>query len=45
MEPEKSADLRWFDLDTLPTPVVPHELRVLESVRAGSTPPIVVHGF
>jgi 8-oxo-dGTP pyrophosphatase MutT (NUDIX family) len=45
MEPEKSADLRWFDLDHLPTPVVPHELRVLRSVRAGSTPPIVVHGF
>ncbi|MDX6302754.1 MAG: 8-oxo-dGTP diphosphatase [Nocardioidaceae bacterium] len=45
LEPEKAADLRWFDLDTLPTPVVPHERRVLESVRAGSTAPIVVHGF
>jgi 8-oxo-dGTP diphosphatase len=45
MEPEKAADLRWFDLETLPTPVVPHERRVLDSVRAGSTPPIVVHGF
>jgi 8-oxo-dGTP pyrophosphatase MutT (NUDIX family) len=45
MEPDKTADLRWFNLDTLPTPVVPHELRVLESVRAGRTPPIVVHGF
>ena len=45
MEPGKTADLRWFNLDRLPTPVVPHELRVLESVRAGSTPPIVVHGF
>jgi 8-oxo-dGTP diphosphatase len=45
LEPEKAADLRWFDLDTLPTPVVPHERRVLESVRAGSSPPIVVHGF
>jgi 8-oxo-dGTP pyrophosphatase MutT (NUDIX family) len=45
LEPEKAADLRWFDLDTLPTPVVPHEGRVLESVRAGSTAPIVVHGF
>ncbi len=45
MEPEKSADLRWFALDALPSPVVPHELRVLESVRAGSSPPIVTHGF
>lgn len=45
MEPEKAADLRWFDLEHLPTPVVPHERRVLDSVRAGSAPPIVVHGF
>jgi 8-oxo-dGTP pyrophosphatase MutT (NUDIX family) len=45
MEPQKAGDLRWFDLDALPTPVVPHELQVLESVRAGSSPPIVVHGF
>jgi 8-oxo-dGTP diphosphatase len=45
LEPAKCADLRWFNLDTLPTPVVPHELRVLSSIRAGSTPAIVVHGF
>lgn len=45
MEPEKSADLRWFPLDALPDPVVPHELEVLRSVRAGSSPAIVVHGF
>jgi 8-oxo-dGTP diphosphatase len=45
MEPDKTADLRWFDLDALPTPVVPHERRVLDSVRAGSCPPILVHGF
>ncbi len=44
-EPEKAADLQWFPLDALPTPVVPHEERVLDSIRAGSTPPIVVHGF
>jgi 8-oxo-dGTP pyrophosphatase MutT (NUDIX family) len=44
-EPEKAADLRWFPLSSLPTPVVPHEERVLDSIRAGSTPPIVVHGF
>ena len=45
VEPQKCADLRWFNLDTLPTPVVPHELRVLRSIRSGSTPPIVTHGF
>jgi 8-oxo-dGTP pyrophosphatase MutT (NUDIX family) len=45
VEPDKCADLRWFNLDALPSPVVPHELRVLRSVRSGSTPPIVTHGF
>lgn len=44
-EPERSADLRWFALDALPDPVVPHELRVLEGLRAGSTPAIATHGF
>jgi len=45
LEPAKCADLRWCNLSDLPSPVVPHELRVLDSVRAGTTPPIVVHGF
>ena len=45
LEPHKCADLRWFPLDALPDPVVPHERVVLESLRAGVTPPIVVHGF
>lgn len=45
MEPQKCADLRWFDLDALPDPVVPHELRVLGSLRSGSTPAILVEGF
>jgi 8-oxo-dGTP pyrophosphatase MutT (NUDIX family) len=45
MEPQKCVDLRWCLLDMLPAPVVPHELRVLASLRAGSTPPILVHGF
>ena len=44
-EPAKAAGLRGAPLDDLPSPVVPHEGRVLESVRLGSTPPIVVHGF
>ncbi len=45
LEPEKCADLRWFPLDALPEPVVPHELRVLGSIRAGSVAPILTHGF
>jgi 8-oxo-dGTP diphosphatase len=45
VEPEKAADLRWFDLDAPPEPVVPHELQVLETLRAGSTPPVVTFGF
>jgi 8-oxo-dGTP diphosphatase len=45
VEPDKNADLRWFDLDALPDPVVPHELAVLEALRAGSVPPVLVHGF
>lgn len=45
IEPEKCADLRWFRLDALPEPVVPHELSVFEMIRAGAVPPIVVHGF
>lgn len=45
MEADKSADLRWHNLDRLPVPVVPHELQVLESVRAGSAPAFLTHGF
>lgn len=45
VEPEKCADLRWFPLDRLPDPVVPHELLVLAGVRDGGLPPIVTHGF
>jgi 8-oxo-dGTP pyrophosphatase MutT (NUDIX family) len=45
VEPEKCADLRWFGLDRLPDPVVPHELVVIEAIRAGDVPPVLVHGF
>ena len=45
VEPEKCADLRWFGLDRLPDPVVPHELAVIEAIRAGDVPPVLVHGF
>lgn len=44
-EPTKSADLRWFPLDALPDPVVPHERAVLDAVRAGSPAPIITFGF
>ena len=44
-EADKAADLRWFALDALPEPVVPHEHQVLTAVRDGSLSPIVTHGF
>ena len=44
-EPEKCADLQWFPLHDMPDPVVPHELVVLEALRAGAVPPILDHGF
>jgi 8-oxo-dGTP pyrophosphatase MutT (NUDIX family) len=45
LEQHKSADLRWFDLEALPDPVVPHERRVLELLAAGPVPAVLVHGF
>ncbi len=45
LEPDKAAGLRWFALDDLPDPVVPHELFVLEHLRAGDLAPVVTHGF
>ena len=45
LEPAKCADLRWFDLHDLPTPVVPHELQVIEALRDGNLAPILTHGF
>lgn len=45
VEPDKSAGLHWFRLDALPVPVVPHELQVLEALRGGAVPPVLVHGF
>ncbi len=41
----KATDLRWFELDELPDPVVPYELAVLNDIRAGSLSPIVTFGF
>jgi 8-oxo-dGTP pyrophosphatase MutT (NUDIX family) len=45
VEPTKCADLRWFALDALPEPVVPHERFVLEGLRAGHVPPLTSFGF
>jgi 8-oxo-dGTP diphosphatase len=44
-EPDKIADLRWFPLDDLPEPVVPHEKVVLDGLRTGRLPAVVAHGF
>jgi len=44
-EPHRAAEVRWFDLAALPEPVVPHERRVLDGLRAGSLPAVLVHGF
>ena len=45
MEPTRSADLRWFGLNALPEPMVPHELAVLEGVHAGVLAPVLTFGF
>ncbi|MGX6512534.1 NUDIX domain-containing protein [Rhodococcus sp. SJ-2] len=45
MEPEKAAALRWFDVDELPTPMVPHEEFVLAALRAGRLAPLHCIGF
>jgi 8-oxo-dGTP pyrophosphatase MutT (NUDIX family) len=45
MEPVKNAELRWYPLDSLPDPVVPHERYVLEHLRAGDLAPVVTFGF
>lgn len=45
VEPEKCADLRWFRLDSLPDPVVPHELSVLAAIRTGTTTAYSTFGF
>ena len=44
-EPHKCADLQWFPLDALPSPVVPHELNVLTGLRDGGLTPYSTFGF
>ena len=45
LETHKAADLRWYDLDALPVPVVPHERFVLEGLTTGRLSPVVAFGF
>ncbi len=45
VEPEKCAALRWCRLGALPDPVVPHERRVLESLRSGTVTAYSTFGF
>lgn len=41
-EPAKTADLGWFGLAALPDLVVPHERTVLDALRAGPVPAILL---
>jgi 8-oxo-dGTP pyrophosphatase MutT (NUDIX family) len=45
MESAKAADMRWFPLDALPDPTVPHEQHVMDALRAGTLTPITTWGF
>ena len=45
VEADRAADLRWYQLDDLPDPVVPHELAVLATLRGAGPDPIVTYGF
>jgi len=42
LEQDRCAEMRWFPLGALPTPVVPHELAVLRYLADGRTPPAIV---
>ena len=44
-EPDRAADLRWCALGSLPDPVVPHELAVLEALATGTVPAVTTFGF
>jgi len=44
-ETDKAGELRWFRLAELPSPVVPHELLVLQGLRTGLLPPLLTVGF
>ncbi|MGP4020609.1 NUDIX hydrolase [Saccharopolyspora sp. 5N708] len=44
-EPHKTADLRWFPLDALPHPTVPHEHFILQHLHTNTLPRITTFGF
>lgn len=44
-EAAKCAALQWFPLRDLPHPMAPHELFVLERLRADTLLPVVSYGF
>ncbi|MFK4731187.1 NUDIX domain-containing protein [Agromyces mediolanus] len=45
MEQGKAAGLDWFPLADLPSPVVPHELQVLEALRTSPVPGVTTFGY
>jgi 8-oxo-dGTP diphosphatase len=45
LESDRAAALAWFSLDSLPSPVVPHENAVLSNLSTGRIPAILTHGF
>jgi 8-oxo-dGTP pyrophosphatase MutT (NUDIX family) len=46
IEPEKCAGLDWYGLDALPSPVVPHELVVIDAVAHSRDLPLITpYGF
>ncbi|KQZ05039.1 DNA mismatch repair protein MutT [Microbacterium sp. Root53] len=45
LQEDKASDLRWFPLDALPDPVVPHERIVLDAWRERALRPIMPLGF
>ncbi|GAA4376649.1 NUDIX hydrolase [Nocardioides caricicola] len=45
VETEKAAELRWWALDALPDPVVPHERAVLDGLRTGTATAYSTFGF
>jgi 8-oxo-dGTP pyrophosphatase MutT (NUDIX family) len=46
MEPDKSAELAWFPVSDLPSPVVPHEALVLRYLAVDEAVPLVIpYGF
>ncbi len=44
-EPDKSAALEWYSIDTLPEPIVPHERLVLEGLASGDLAHVMTVGF